>query len=613
MRWYGRRSVAPAARGGGTRWTASDCVRRCLCLPAAARSLRRVNLTRVWTAFAVGVALLLAGCALWIAHATARNLAGGADVLGYDPAQYAVAARELAEHGRLATPFALPVELAKDVRPPWPLALVQPGLVLADAALFKALGATPPARAGQLVLVWPLVAYLATAIVLAFATASLVARAAPGAGETDASLAALVVGLAFLLDPEAQHYATGGFTELPFTFGLAVALAALARGPRLPAFAFGLVLGATGLFRGNMLWLAPAFALAYAWASQRGVRAFALALAGYAAVLAPWWLYKWSEFGNPAWDLSRLALWDGVDGRTWFSLNHLPQLPDVPTGSAAALALESKLARNTVMLAAEIASGPRALWLAGLVAAAFGLAARGGPAPVETVQVEREDLGRGARAAALAALLAVALTVGVAALSVPLFRYLLPARLVAEAAGLVAVWAFVWNLPAEWLSATARRVVCLALAVLALAWGTWQSGTGLAETARVAADRGLPSRTTLEELSRLLDAELRPDEPVMSNLGPTLAWYTRRPVLHLALTPADIEKCRERLPFDEVVLAFRESARAWPGWEDVVARPNEAQHDRDWNIRRVRAWTVRDGFDIVWLELGPPRTPMATR
>ena len=97
----------------------------------------------------------------------------------------------------------------------------------------------------------------------------------------------------------------------------------------------------------------------------------------------------------------------------------------------------------------------------------------------------------------------------------------------------------------------------------------------------------------------------------MSNLGPTLAWYTRRPVLHLALTPADVDQCRERFEFDEVLVAFRQASRAWPGWDELMARPSEAPHRREWNVRRVRAWTVRDGFDVVWLELGPPRTPMA--
>src|SRR5207248_455116 len=105
--------------------------------------------------------------------------------------------------------------------------------------------------------------------------------------------------------------------------------------------------------------------------------------------------------------------------------------------------------------------------------------------------------------------------------------------------------------------------------------------------------------------------ELKPGEPVMSNLGPTLAWYTRRPVLHLALTPADIERCRERLPFSEVVVAFRDASRAWPGWDELMQRPSEAPNRKEWNVRRVRAWTVRDGFDVVWLELGPSGTPLA--
>ena len=106
---------------------------------------------RTWTLTSgifVALALLSAGIALWLMHASSRNLGGGADVLGYDAAQYAVAARELAEHGRLATPFALPVELVRANHAPWPLALVQPGLVLAEAALFRIAGTSPPERAG---------------------------------------------------------------------------------------------------------------------------------------------------------------------------------------------------------------------------------------------------------------------------------------------------------------------------------------------------------------------------------------------------------------------------------------------------------------------------------
>jgi hypothetical protein len=70
-------------------------------------------------------------------HADAWGLGGRSPVLNYDSAQYALAARELATHGRLATTFALPLELARHAAPPWPLAVVQPGLVLAEAALFR--------------------------------------------------------------------------------------------------------------------------------------------------------------------------------------------------------------------------------------------------------------------------------------------------------------------------------------------------------------------------------------------------------------------------------------------------------------------------------------------
>ena len=564
---------------------------------------------RTWTFTAacfVALSLLAAGSALWLMHARARDLGGGPDVLGYDAAQYALAGRELAEHGRLATSFALPVELARPGKPPWPLALVQPGLVLSEAALFRVFGSSSPVRAAPLVLVLPLLSYLATALLLAFATWSLIARGAPDVPQDEAALAALAVGLGFLLDPEAQHFATGGFTELPFTLGLAAALAAIARGSRMPAVVFGLLLGVTGLFRGNMLWLAPALALAFAWSTPRGARAFAAVLAGYAIVLAPWWFYKWRAFGTPAWDLSALSIWDGVGGRTWFSLNHLPQLPDVPHGAAAARALAGKLCHNLRVLLLELATGPRTLWVAGLAVALFGGASGPGAIPAGG-----ESAGRGPRGAALAALLVLGLALLTAAISVPLFRYLLPARLLVEAAGLVAVWAFLWHMPHDWAALRAKRVLCAALAVLALGWGVWLSARGTADAASVASERGMPSRAVFEELSRTLDATLRPGEPVMSNLGPTLAWYSRRPVLHLALTPSDMEKCRERLEFDEVVVVFRQASRAWPGWSELIASPSEAPTHREWNVRRVRAWTVRGGFNVVWLELGAPRTPMA--
>ena len=77
--------------------------------------------------------LLAAGCSLWLLHAESWSLGRRSPVLSYDTAQYALAARELARHGRLATTYALPLELARHPEPPWPLALIQPGLVILEA------------------------------------------------------------------------------------------------------------------------------------------------------------------------------------------------------------------------------------------------------------------------------------------------------------------------------------------------------------------------------------------------------------------------------------------------------------------------------------------------
>src|SRR6185369_3697427 len=83
----------------------------------------------------LSAAVLGVGGWLWSLHARAWDLGGRSPVLSYDAAQYAVAARELSEHGRLATTFALPIELLSHPQPPWPLSAVQPGLVVAEAAV----------------------------------------------------------------------------------------------------------------------------------------------------------------------------------------------------------------------------------------------------------------------------------------------------------------------------------------------------------------------------------------------------------------------------------------------------------------------------------------------
>jgi hypothetical protein len=567
------------------------------------------------------LALVVAGFALWSLHARAWDLGRRSPVLSFDAAQYAVAARELAEHGRLATTFALPIELARHPQPPWPLAVVQPGLVLVEAAIEKLapreirlgrsqiLDLRTPARREWLTLLLPFACFLLLGVAMAWMTFRLLARAAPETGPAERAITGLAIGGAFLLDPEAQHFAVGGFTELPYALGVVVAFYFLATGraSRTPLL-FGLLLGVTGTFRGNMLWAAPLLCAGAALLEPgtdrpagdaapraRRWRVFALAMLGYAVPLAPWWIYKWSAFGTPAWDLSRLAIWDGVAGRTWFSLTHLPQSPEVPHGTEALALIAGKLARNLGTLSFGMTIGPRGLWIGALAT---------------WLVIGRSRALRVTGAAILAHAGAGLL---VAALGASWLRYLFPARVPLEAAGVLALWALIGRAPRTALGPSGQRAVRLAVVALMLGWGTLQTVRGNREARAAAGARALPAVSTLEALGERLARELPADAPVMSNLGPTLAWYARRTVVHLALTPADIDACRRRFDVRHVLLVFQRSERAWAGWSEVVARPEEATLQPDWNVVRVRRWQSQDEFQIVWLELGPLRPRLVTR
>src|SRR5262245_14992270 len=173
------------------------------------------------------VLVLVAGAALWYAHAESWDLGGRSPILSYDSAQYALAARELAWHGRLATPFALPIDLAWHPRPPWALSAVQPGLVLVEAAIFKLVPARGAVAGSDprawLTLLLPFVCYLLLGACVVLGTRHLIAHHVPDAPRWLCVGAPATLGLMVLLDAEAQHYAMGGLTELPFTVLLAFA------------------------------------------------------------------------------------------------------------------------------------------------------------------------------------------------------------------------------------------------------------------------------------------------------------------------------------------------------------------------------------------------------
>jgi len=552
--------------------------------------------------FMLGI-LLVAGCVLWLLHAESWSLGRRSPVLNYDTSQYALAARELAQSGRLATTYALPLELARHPRPPWPLALVQPGLVVLEAAIFllaprelKLAGRTiaqwsRPDQVEWLVIPIVFTGYVMAGILIALAASKLLRRHAPGLPRATRMAAGLTVGLAFLLDPEAQHFGVGGFTELPFTCGLvgALALLALDRAQRRP-FLYGLLLGVTGAFRINMLWLAPVFVIAVVTLAPPGDRGRValLALLGFAIPLAPWWIYKWTAFGTPAWDLGHYVIWDGVQGRTWFTLHHLPEPPRLPQGATAAALLAGKVLHNLPRLALSLLTGPRALWLGALVL--WVLLAR----PPHALRV-----------AAITVLAVFAVGMLAAALGVPWLRYVFPGRVPLEAAGILALWGLIGSAPPGALSAGTARALRVGVAALALTWGGWQTARGNQEARAASATRGVPGTVTLLELAVLMNRDIPPGEAVMSNLGPTLAWHARRPVVHLALAPEDLDACRRRLDLRHVLLVFRDPAHAWDGWSDVLARPLEARERPELNIEHVRRYQSTDGFTVVWLELGP--------
>jgi hypothetical protein len=557
------------------------------------------------------VMVLLTGAALWYAHALAWDLGGRSPILSYESAQVALAARELAWHGRLATPYALPIDLATHPDPPWPLSAVQPGLVLVEAMILKLV----PARgitAGSdprawLTLVLPFVCYLTFGAFSVLATRHLLARHDPEAPRWVRVGAPATVGLAAILDAQAQHFALSGVGELPATVLLLLVFLGLALGAasELP-LVLGVLLGLSGLFRANALWLVPLLALGAAWSAPAGrrLRSGGLVFAGAVLPLVPWWIYKWRAFGSPAWDVARFELWDHVQDRSWFELLHRAEIPELPRGAHAVGLLAAKAGTNLARLLPPLLTGPRGLWLGALACW-----------PFTRTGAEADD-GSHARARPLAAA-AVVLLGGLAldtlasSVGSPLLREVFPTRVLAELAGILALWSLLQRVPGT--SPRQRAVACVLAALLALGWGTWTTRLAQAESRATSFERGVPSSPSLTALSIALREVLAPGETVMSNLGPALAWQTNHPVIHLAYSPQDVAACRARHDFHHVLLVFRSADRAWQPWQEIVERTGAASTHPELGVRRERRFTTADGFSVVWLELGPRQPQMAFR
>jgi hypothetical protein len=192
-----------------------------------------------------------------------------------------------------------------------------------------------------------------------------------------------------------------------------------------------------------------------------------------------------------------------------------------------------------------------------------------------------------------------------AAASIPWLRYLFPTRILLEPIGVLALGALLAHLTREAVSAKARTLLFAGLAALALGWGAWSTLRGNDEARATSQERGVPSTSTITGLSVMLSSRLAQGEPVMSNLGPALAWQSLHPVLHLSLAPADVAACRHRLDFRHIVLVFRNGSRAWPGWDEILEREGYAATIPGLDVVKEERMLTRDGFVVVWLELGP--------
>jgi hypothetical protein len=271
----------------------------------------------------------------------------------------------------------------------------------------------------------------------------------------------------------------------------------------------------------------------------------------------------------------------------------------VPHGAHALGLLAAKAGSNLSRLLPPLLSGPRGLWFGALVFWPFTRAGAGGSG-------ERD---RPLVAAAIVVLAGLALDTLAACVGTPLLREVFPTRVLAELAGLLALWSLLRRMPGT--SERQRAVACVLVALLALGWGTWNTRLAQTESIATSFERGVPSSRSLTAISIALNQVLVPRETLMSNLGPSLAWQTNHPVIHLAYSPEDVAACRARHDFRHVLLVFRSAERAWDPWREIVETPGAASTPAELGVSRERRLMTSDGFSVVWLELGPREPGLA--
>ncbi|MBI5711685.1 MAG: glycosyltransferase family 39 protein [Candidatus Eisenbacteria bacterium] len=241
----------------------------------------------------------------------------GRGLMSFDSAEYAVAGRELARTGRLATPFALPVMIHALGPAPFPLLVGHPLVPLADAALFRLAGERP-----VVTLLPPAVAFLAIVWLTALIALSV-------SGSVGVALAA---GMAMALSPPALFFAADGVSELPFAACWTLALLLLMRLPERPRpVALGIALGLAHLARPVLGPLLPVW-LAGVWLllprPHRG-RRLGLFLAAFVPFAAALLAYKRFAAGSALADAGPFLLLTHL--QPGFTPHQMPGMMDLPS------------------------------------------------------------------------------------------------------------------------------------------------------------------------------------------------------------------------------------------------------------------------------------------
>jgi 4-amino-4-deoxy-L-arabinose transferase-like glycosyltransferase len=499
-------------------------------------------------------ALALFAAAVWSFHAWWTIARPDRARFTYDSAQYALAGRELATTGRLATPYSYVGPLREGRRPPYALLAGHPLVPMLEAPVFALFGADPSRS-----IVPVMLAYLVTVLLGAL----LVLECGGG------SLLGAAVGVTLAGSPAMLLFASDGLSEMPFTAAWTGAMLLLVRLRHAPRpVALGILLGLAHLARPVVVPTLPVWLAAAAWAAPAGQRARTAAwiLGGFVPLAVLLLLYKWLSTGEPFADVGRIMLLAGLAPE--FGAHDVARLlhPPDPVAWIRAHpgALVEKLARNLPAMASQ------ALRLGGW-AMGFSFA-------WAIVRPVRDGLGP----LRLVAGGSLGMLAVLCALTLPSSHYLFPMLPVVVALGAITL---------ERVLHSARLPVLAArgLVVVLLLWSSWR-GAALAWFSPRFAEARTNAFTEREiaGLGTTLAARLPEGAIVTCDMAPWLSWYAKRPSVNLPLRVADLAELHEEHGISAVVItnqwlvdlpgneAWREAflGRApLPGWTTIgVAR-----------------------------------------